>query len=254
MDPREPKRWSAEPGDGDAQELLAGVRAARAEGPSTEQLARMRAALSLPASLPLATGPGWPLKLIVGALVLAGASFGLWRGLQPIENAAPLLQTTPKELPHSAPGAEPPALDRDAALKPVVLPAPRDERAVATKPKRSPAARRSGESAARSAESAPAAPVDVQAELAILRPARAHVRSKPARALELVAEHARRYPRGALTEEREVIAIDALVASERLEDAAARAGSFFADYPRSAHARRVRTLLEEVGAGVSDHD
>lgn len=255
MDPREPKRWSAQPGDGDAEELLVGIRAARAEGPSAEQLARMRAALALPPSLPPATGVGWPLKLIVAALVLAGASFGAWRALRPSEIAPPVSQSAAKELPRSAPGAEPPVLERDAALEPVEAPAPHVESPSAlAKPKRVAAPRRAPESSARAPEPAEAAPVDVEAELAILRPARARVRSAPKRALELVAEHARRYPHGALIEEREVIAIEALVASERLEDAAERARSFFADYPRSAHARRVRTLLEEAGAGVSEHE
>jgi hypothetical protein len=255
MDPREPERWSAQSGDGDAEELLAGIRAARAEGPSAEQLARMRAALSLPASLPPAAGPGWLLKLIVGALVVAGASFGAWRALQPDEIAPPVSQSAAKEVPQSAPGAEPPVLDRDAALEPAVAPAPQVESPSAlAKPKRAAAPRRAAENGPRAPEPAEGAPVDVEAELAILRPARAHVRSAPKRALELVAEHARRYPRGALIEEREVIAIEALLTSARVDDAAARARSFFADYPRSAHARRVRSLLDQAGAGTSAHE
>ena len=50
----------------------------------------------------------------------------------------------------------------------------------------------------------------LRAELALLKRARVSVRSDPARALALTAEHAARFAAGTFAEEREVIAIEAL--------------------------------------------
>ncbi|MET0792442.1 MAG: hypothetical protein ABW061_13055, partial [Polyangiaceae bacterium] len=64
-----------------------------------------------------------------------------------------------------------------------------------------------------------------------------------AAALVLAAEHAREFPAGVLTQEREVIAIDALLRLGRRSEAEARAASFHRQFPASAHGRRVDVLL-----------
>ena len=56
-------------------------------------------------------------------------------------------------------------------------------------------------------------------------------------------DHARRFPNGALVQEREVMAIDALVRSGRRDDAEARARRFDVAYPRSGHRRRIDAVL-----------
>ncbi len=53
------------------------------------------------------------------------------------------------------------------------------------------------------------------------------------------------YPNGPLAQEREVLAIDALVRLGRRSDAVARARAFDKAFPSSAHRRRVAVLLGE---------
>jgi hypothetical protein len=88
-----------------------------------------------------------------------------------------------------------------------------------------------------------AAPSDPEAELALLRRALAALQAHPKQSLDLVAEHERLYAQGIFGQEREVIAIDALLALQQTSAAEARARAFLARYPRSAHAPRIRTLL-----------
>lgn len=64
----------------------------------------------------------------------------------------------------------------------------------------------------------------------------------PSRALALAGEHARRFPRGMLAQEREVLAIEALARLGRRDAAQQRARRFHARWPGSSHARRVDAL------------
>lgn len=56
---------------------------------------------------------------------------------------------------------------------------------------------------------------------------------EPARALERIRRHAKEFPNGILTEEREAIAINALVSLGRYPEATKRASAFRARYPQS---------------------
>lgn len=84
----------------------------------------------------------------------------------------------------------------------------------------------------------------MEAELALLQQARGALASNPSRALALCADHARMFAGGTLTQEREVIAIDALLHAGRASEARERARRFHESFPGSAHARRVAALLE----------
>lgn len=103
--------------------------------------------------------------------------------------------------------------------------------------------------AAVSATPPPPAPKPVASEDAfviedrILRDARAALATDPARALTLTEEHARRYPHGMLSQEREVIAIEALAKQGRTVDAKTRASAFERAYPNSAYRARVAQLV-----------
>ncbi len=89
-------------------------------------------------------------------------------------------------------------------------------------------------------------------EYRLLRAARQALAEFPARALALTEEHARRFPRGILGQEREAIAIEALVQLGREGPARARARSFFATYPSSPHRSRIeRALARSWGAAIS---
>lgn len=75
------------------------------------------------------------------------------------------------------------------------------------------------------------------AELALLRPARS---SAPAQALALLDEHARRYPRGVLAEERQAQRIVALCGLGRRDEATTALAAFERAYPQSPHTQRAR--------------
>jgi hypothetical protein len=86
------------------------------------------------------------------------------------------------------------------------------------------------------------------AEVALLERAAHLLGSDPAGALALTQEHAREYPAGALTQEREFVAIEALRALGRTSEANARIDQFMARFPHSAHLRR----LEQFRGATSD--
>jgi hypothetical protein len=93
-----------------------------------------------------------------------------------------------------------------------------------------------------------AGPADNQAagaptEIELLRDARLALRQSPARALELAEQHARLYPGGKLTQEREVLAISALVALGRRTGALDRGARFDAAFPTSPYRKQVADLL-----------
>lgn len=71
----------------------------------------------------------------------------------------------------------------------------------------------------------------------------AHAHSDPQRALALVAQHEQQFAQGALVQEREVIAIEALLAAGERSESEHRAAAFFTRFPESAHFRRLRALL-----------
>jgi hypothetical protein len=79
--------------------------------------------------------------------------------------------------------------------------------------------------------------------MALLRQGQDALASAPAETLARCDEAARRFPRGALAQEREVLAVDALLRLGRRADAEARAARFRAVYPGSAYLRRLDTLL-----------
>jgi hypothetical protein len=90
---------------------------------------------------------------------------------------------------------------------------------------------------------APAAPLP-EAELALLKQAQAALDREPRTALALVEQHAQSYPRGLFAQEREILAIEALLKLRQKPAALARAQAFVQRYPESPHARRVHSLLE----------
>ena len=80
----------------------------------------------------------------------------------------------------------------------------------------------------------------VAAEVAILRRVSAALRAgDPATALAAVGEHARRFPNGALAEERDTERIVALCALGRRDEAARATQRFDRAYPSSSHASTI---------------
>ena len=92
----------------------------------------------------------------------------------------------------------------------------------------------------------PAVPVveAAETEVALLARAQAALASSPRTALDLVSVHARRFGAGALAQERETIAIAALLRLGRRNEAEARAEAFRSAFPTSAYTRRIDVLLQ----------
>lgn len=82
-----------------------------------------------------------------------------------------------------------------------------------------------------------------ESELSLLDRAHARMGADPAGALRALEEHRSRYPQGTFAQEREVLAIEALVHLGRRKEAEARAAAFATQFPGSAHRRRIAVLL-----------
>lgn len=80
-------------------------------------------------------------------------------------------------------------------------------------------------------------------EYRLLRSARQAIGDAPARALQLTDEHRHRFARGMLAQEREAIAVEALVRLGRSSEGRVRAQAFFADYPSSPYRVRVERAV-----------
>jgi len=99
--------------------------------------------------------------------------------------------------------------------------------------------------AAGATPTSPLSPADaaLPSELELLRDARQALRQSPTRALQLTDEHARLYPRGKLTQERELIAVSALVGLGRRTAALSRVANFERLYPSSPYRKQMGDLL-----------
>jgi len=152
--------------------------------------------------------------------------------------------------PVLAPPPPPPALSTASpvAIEPtregslIELPAPSSS-AVTAPPARPPVAAVPRQPSPQAAEGS------VAAEVAILQRVSAALRrGDPDRALVAIAEHARRFPNGALAEERDTERIVALCALGRSEEAARARGRFERAYPASPHEARVQAACARPGA------
>jgi hypothetical protein len=74
-------------------------------------------------------------------------------------------------------------------------------------------------------------------------------RGAPNEALAAVDRHAATYPRGALREEREALAVKALAAAGRSGEARARGERFRAEFPRSVSLASVNATLASLPEG-----
>lgn len=81
-------------------------------------------------------------------------------------------------------------------------------------------------------------------EVALLRDARLALNSNPTEALALSEQHRALYPRGAMVQERELIAISALARLGRHSAVLARAAQFERDFPTSPYRKQVNALAQ----------
>jgi TolA-binding protein len=178
---------------------------------------------SVPAAAPLKAPPWF---VAGGAVVVAGALalVGTQRGAEPqVSSRAP---STPSAAPLVAAAPIPPAV--------AAAPAPDQEK------------RASQASAARAtpAESASASQDALAGEAKLLNQAHAAMATDPQKALAIAGEHAKRYPRGQLAAERELILVQALVKLGRVREAEARGRALRKSTPSSIYGERLDTILK----------
>jgi hypothetical protein len=248
----DPQRWLQ---GGAPAELAALVRADESAGPDAAQLARMLGGIAaqvgrpeLAQATPSAAAHGSSatasalaglVPYVAGASVLALIAVG-WlatRGNAPersavVQPAALAKSAEPVAKPTAVPAA-PLASPSTPPAVPAAAPAPQLNRA-----------QRPGHARITTMAVRNAAPADdAVAELALLERAQRVLRSDPAAALALAEQHRAQYARGSLAQEREVLAIEALLRLDRRQAAEKRAHAFEQRYPESSHLVRVRDLL-----------
>ncbi|WP_437970184.1 hypothetical protein WMF04_13155 [Sorangium sp. So ce260] len=246
----DPKRWNQEGGDAPlgARELL--LAASRPRPMTSAEFARTASRVA-----PLgttagagATVPMW-IKGIFLAVGLGAGGAGLYATLDDGRSAAasvappPLLTDLPLEqLFSSARGGVPAA----TPAPPPVAEAPPP--AAEAPPPAAPAARRDAPRNTRPVAPAPEATAavdndDLVRESNLVDQSRAALAQDPGAALAALDRHQTDFPKGRLAEEREFIAIRALMRLGRADEARARAAAFFARYPSSSFTEPVRRIV-----------
>ena len=228
--PEDPERLADTTSRSPLGELFA---SASRDLPSDEQLARLSANLgpvldAPPSALTAAASGVSPLvKLGIATGVVALLVGGLT--LRRSSHSTPLSPTVPAV---KTPAAEPAIAE--SALAAPSAPVP-DLVARAHDLPAAPALDKPG-----SASSKPTAvPSKALSEATLLEQARRALSSSPSSALLLANQHRARFPNGVLTQEREVIAIEALRRLHRGSEADQRATGFSKAFPGSAHQRMV---------------
>ena len=163
---------------------------------------------------------------------------------QPSLPSAALTPATPSEAP-----VQPQALPQEATRTPGVAPRQAESGADRRSARGSSNAQRDEAERTRTARSDPTStlalspqPSNQPSDVELLQQARTLLGTSPAEALALAREHGARFPNSAFAQEREMIAITALVRLGRHQEAQARAENFRRTYPTSAHLRQLEKL------------
>jgi hypothetical protein len=182
---------------------------------------------------------------LVGGGAVAGYTVaGHWGQHQPVSSAGPQNSTQLKAATLRAAGPsgstlEPPAAP--AAPVDVSTPMAAGSGALKSRPSTSIA---DGASARRGQIPSPVQSSHLAEESRVILQARGALRaSQPGEALRLLESAGRLFPAGALTQEREALAVEALVKTGQSSAARDRAAAFLRAYPNSPHASDVRRLV-----------
>jgi hypothetical protein len=200
--------------------LLASLAPSHDPPPDVAQRVHARVAERIAAAPPATPAAAWKLWAGVGVTVLA---LGWWATRPPSAVAPPPPRPVPAVVAPAAPLAPPVELAPPVVVAPLVVAAPPSVPVPA----------------------AVAAPRverdDLPAELRwIERAQTALAAGDPGAAQAALRGHARAFPRGHLTEEREALSVQALCASGRAEEARRAAAAFVARHPTSPQSARVR--------------
>jgi hypothetical protein len=219
---------------GSSAALRAALRAGREDLPSEETLLKVAAGLAAAplvragaAKVAALAGKGLTLKLASAVVVAAVAGGGVAVAVAVRNHAVIAPPEPPARVMHVRPAPIEPA-----PSPPEVLPLPPPPQLA--KPHRA------------SPPPPPAPPRE--SEIEITQDAQRLLAADPRAALRLLEKHEQRFADGEFVQEREVIAIDALVRLGQSREAAARARRFEQRFPDSAHLRRVQALVQKSPA------
>jgi hypothetical protein len=224
----------------DARAALAAYGRAHAWTPAHEERVQARIEGSIASAAPLAIDvPRTIGRVAVALAVAAGVVLAIGVLAQP-DTGAPLPIGAPhqatrgtddeKKTEPIAPSPEPP--------RPIVPPPPVDSPPLV--------APRVPEATRATPPTAPAPADTLAAEMKLLKRAREALRDDdPSAALEHLAAHAERHPRGQMAEDREALRVDVLCRAERRDEARRAAQSFARRWPDSPHAARVAKVCLE---------
>lgn len=195
-----------------------------------------------------ATAAARPVAWIAGVTLAAAAVAAVVLGAAALGRGED--QSAPLQAPDVATPKEPQA--RIDAVEPSVSPAGSGEESPASlspPPVSVPKERPSARTRTQSESPRPQAPGGVEAveglraEMALIAAARAALhRGEPAAALRILQEHAKRFARGQMLEDRRVLRIEALCAGDKARQANAEVVTFAEAFPSSAHIARLRAL------------
>lgn len=223
----DPKRLLDEPGAPPSlRDALAG---AKKEGPTGDQMQAILLGLGAVVDRPVAVPPaqaagiGGGVKAGVALFVIALVGGGLVLGTRPKSSPAVLETAAPSV---SLLGERSQSEENRAGAPPSVTIDLDDVPVAASRP------HASGSASASATSGGPS-------EVALLEQARASLATNPSRSLALTEEHRRRFAKGALSQEREVIAIEALKKLGRGTEAKKRGDAFSAENPDTIHRRTV---------------
>jgi hypothetical protein len=183
-----------------------------------------------------AVAAGGAKKLALVALVAFMAGGGVGAGVTAALHERRAVPVTPAPIASNTAAELPPPPVLAASSLPSEAPAPQPSNAAAT-----------SAHAASSSGGAPASSNgDLVRERELLDVARAALaRGRPADAVAAAEEHARRWPRGHLAEEREVVFVQGLVAAGRRREAETKATQFRERFPASMLTPAVDLALDE---------
>ena len=245
--------------------LRALLRAAATDRPTTAELANLTHRLEpllRPAALPANSSALVRSLLTTRALIVAVVVVVAGAGIVGVVvsrsssrsfsiAAAPAKPTAPPPLPPPPPPPPPPRVPELAAVTPpqpdhqviVVHPGPR-----VTSGKSLPPPRSSRPIGTRGSTDLPASRESSQpTEVALLEQARKALQDgDAAHALDLASEHQRHFADGILVEEREALAIEALVKLGRVDPARSRWTTFASSYPRSNYRGRLQRMIDSL--------
>jgi hypothetical protein len=185
------------------------------------------------AAVKVATGKalgGVTAMKLTAASLAVGAS--LWFGQGAMQTARPVPAQTPSasQPPAAEPEAPQPSIAPLATQAPQLAPSPIQAREKPRAPERLRTQLKR---------------VPAPDELALIRDAQA-ARQTPVQALQLLAQHRKYYPDGLLSQEREILAVEALLASGQRARAETQARAFVRAYPGSVHLVRLRSMVGEA--------